>query len=134
MKRAPRAGAGGPPRSAKSLAASRRTGWLGKNQRRRICYEPEGSFRFFGRTTLFHGNYLTSPKNRPVSYLKSILAGVRPNFFSRFQNLSSFVPKRQKRAKSRLSFLYFRKDFETRFATLQLPRVPTLSLCLTSNR
>jgi len=24
-----------------------RTGWLGKNQRRRICYEAAGSFRFF---------------------------------------------------------------------------------------
>src|SRR3989338_2896708 len=88
----------GARRATISLAAKQRIGSAGGIQKGRICPEPRGSFRFFGQTILFQKNCRMLPKNRLVSYLKSILAGVRPNSFSRVQNLSFSPAKRRKSA------------------------------------
>ena len=68
---------------AKEPVASRRIGTGRVRRTGRICHEPRGSFRFFGRTTWFGTNQRRRTKNWLVSYLKSIPARVRPNCFSR---------------------------------------------------
>ena len=73
--------------------ASRRIARAAARKSARFCYEPYGSFRFFGRRSGFLSNPRMRTKKRLVSYPKPTPARVRPNCFLRVQNLSFWLSK-----------------------------------------
>ncbi len=156
----------GPPRFARrqnGLAekrAAKRRKWKGRQPKSAgMCRPKRGSFQLSAQSASARTNRATNSRSWLVSNPKSIPAGVRPDSFSRVQNLSFPHAKRRESAWARLSFLdkflleyrrretrkpifpcaprplwYWRKDFEPRFATLIFPRALMFQLPLTSNR